>query len=65
MLRNVDGAEWKNGSIEVTLEDGTIYKNCDYPNSLFSDTTPSIVSFWHDGKLYNIPIDLIKLPTFF
>ena len=63
MLRNVDTDVVNRGNITVYLRSGVVYENCDFPTQVFSEYE-QIVTFWHENKLMNIPMDLVKSVIF-
>lgn len=63
MLKNVDADKVQWGTVTVHLKDGTTYDQCDFPTQIFSEYE-RIVTFWWGGKMYNVPLDLVKLVVF-
>ena len=63
MLRNVDKDLVVKGTITVHLRNGKVYENCDFPTNVFSEYE-RITTFWVDGKVYNIPLDLVEAVVF-
>ena len=63
MLKNIDPNKVQWGTVTVHLKDGTTYEQCDFPTQLFSEHE-RIVSFWVSDKMYNIPVDLVKLVVY-